>query len=439
MKSKHLLLSIVIFTLFSCKEKKDPSAFYYPAEWEPHQAIYIGWGYEAEWKREVFPFIIDIVKALDGTTPIIFLSDTSENVQVFKDYLLEKQIPPDNYEYISLPYYNPLAPRDVGPVYIMNGLGDKKVIDFKWAAQEAYKDFLIEKGIEESKAIKYASFLESNQKVDSLLAVKNGYDVISSWLTFDGGAIEVNGEGTILLNEYWMLKYNRGATKDSIEKELKRTLHVGNFVWVGKGLMEDPPNIATIVPGYFGSGTDGHTDEYIRFANPNTILLAWVDDKEKDKHPINAGNYERLNETYQILKKAKDQNGQPFNIVKIPLPDLIFRPVVVVEGWALSDTTIGISWFPESEHEKYRVGDTIQQVAASSYLNFLVTNDKVLLPTYLHMGGSKEKEEEVKRIFTKLYPKKELVWIDAMKYNWQGGGIHCFTKQVPLSLNTKKD
>ena len=348
MKSKHLLLSIFIFTLFSCNEKKDPSAFYYPAEWEPHQAIYIGWGYEAEWKREVFPLVIDIVNALDGTTPIIFLSDTSENVQVFKDYLLENKIPLDNYEYFSLPYYNPLAPRDVGPVYIMNGLGDKKVIDFKWAAQEAYKDFLIEKGIEESKAIEYASFLESNQKVDSLLAVKNGYEVISSWLTFDGGAIEVNGKGTILLNEYWMLKYNTGATKDSIEQELRRTLHVSNFVWVGKGLMEDPPNIATIVPGYFGTGTDGHTDEYIRFANPNTILLAWVDDKEKGQHPINAGNYERLNETYQILKKAKDQNGQHFNIIKVPLPDLIFRPVVAVEGWALSDTTIGISWFPES-------------------------------------------------------------------------------------------
>jgi len=48
MKSKHLLLVVSIFTLFSCKEKTDPIAFYYSAEWEPHKAIYIGWGYEAE-------------------------------------------------------------------------------------------------------------------------------------------------------------------------------------------------------------------------------------------------------------------------------------------------------------------------------------------------------------------------------------------------------
>lgn len=435
MKSKHLLLSIFIFSLFSCKEKKDPSAFYYPAEWEPHQAIYIGWG-EAEWKKESWPLTIDIARALDGITPVIFLSDTNENVQVFKDYLEANNFSPDNYEFISLPYYNPMAPRDVGPVYLINGLGENKVVDFIWSAQEAYKDLLLEKGIEESIAIKYSSILESNQKVDSLLAVKNGYDVILSWLKLDGGALEVNGQGTILLNEYWMLKYNKGAGKDSIEQELRRTLNLSNFIWVGKGLMEDPPNIATIIPGYFGAGTDGHTDEYIRFANPNTILLAWVDEEEKDKHPIHAGNYERLNETYQILKKAKDQNGKPFNIIKVPLPDLIYRPVVVVDGWSASDTTIGVSWLLESDG--YKVGDTIKQVAASSYLNFLVTNDKVLLPTYLHVGGSKEKEAEVKRIFTKLYPKKELIWIDAMKYNWQGGGIHCFTKQVPISVNIKK-
>ncbi|MDN3602976.1 agmatine/peptidylarginine deiminase [Belliella kenyensis] len=423
--------------LFSCKEENDNTAFYYPAEWESHQAIYIGWGYEAEWKREAWPFIIDIVYALNGTTPIIFLSDTSENVQVLKDFLLNKNISPDDYEFISLPMNNPMAPRDIGPVYLLNGRGEKKVVDFKWAAQEAYKEFLIARGIEASKAAEYASFLERNQKVDSILAIKNGHEVISSCLTLDGGAIEVNGKGTILLNEYWMLKYNNGIPKDSIENELRRTLNVSNFVWVGKGLMEDPPDIATIIPGYFGAGTDGHTDEYIRFANATTILLAWVDENERDKHPINKGNYERLNETFQILKQAKDQNGQPFNIIKLPLPDLIYRPVVVVEGWATSDTTVGISLFTASDG--YKVGDTITQVAASSYLNFLVSNDKVLLPTYLHVGGSKEKEEEVKRIFTKLYPDKDLVWIDAMKYNWEGGGIHCFTKQVPLSTNFRKN
>jgi agmatine deiminase len=78
-----------------------------------------------------------------------------------------------------------------------------------------------------------------------------------------------------------------------------------------------------------------------------------------------------------------------------------------------------------------KVGDTLQYLSSSSYLNFLISNDKVLLPTYLHVGSSREKEEQVKKIFTQLFPEKELVWIDATVYNWGGGGIHCFTNQIP--------
>ena len=176
-----------------------------------------------------------------------------------------------------------IAPRDIGPVVLINGLGKQKVVDFKWAGQTGYLDFLIHVGIEENKAIEYAGSLDKDQKADSLLGAMKGNQVMESWLAMDGGAIEVNGKGSIILNEYWMLRYNKGADKESIEQELNRTLGVSNFIWVGKGLVEDPPVVQTIMPYYFGSGTDGHTDEYVRFANENTILLAWVDEKEKNK------------------------------------------------------------------------------------------------------------------------------------------------------------
>ena len=132
---------------------------------------------------------------------------------------------------------------------------------------------------------------------------------------------------------------------------------------------------------------------------------------------------------YELIKNARDQNGKRFNIIKVPLPDLITRPVEVVEGWHDDGSTIGISWFPKSDG--YKGGDTLQQVSASSYLNFFIANNKVLLPTYMGVGGSKKKEDAVNRIFSRLYPDKELVWIDAMVYNWMGGGIHCYTKQMP--------
>ena len=425
---KNLIFFVfLIVIIFSCKqEQRDPAIFYYPAEWEPQEAILLGW---AEREPEFFPLAADVARALEGSTSVIFVSDTSENPMVFKEYLLEQGLDTAKFTFLSVPIRQSLALRDIGPVYLVNGLGVKKVVDFRWSYQDFFKRFLIEKGIDADKAKSDASFFDRNQKTDSLLAVKDGLEVITSDLNLDGGALEVNGKGSILLNEEWMFMVNPASTKESMEQELQRTLGVHHFIWVGKGLVEDGDISKIIIPGYIASGTGGHTDEYIRFANPNTILLAWVDEEEKDLHPIHAENHNRMQETYEILKKAKDQDGKPFTIIKVPLPDLRYRPNVVVEGWAMSDSTIGKEYF--APDQGVQVGDTLQYLSSSSYLNFLISNDKVLLPTYLHVGSSPEKEERVKEIFSTLYPDKTLVWIDAIEYNWGGGGLHCYTKQVP--------
>ncbi|MBW3469643.1 agmatine deiminase family protein [Arthrospiribacter ruber] len=417
----------LIVIIFSCKqERRDPSIFYYPAQWEPQEAILLGW---AEREPEFFPLAADVARALEGSTLVIFVSDTSENPQVFKSYLVENGLDTASFTFLAIPIRQALALRDIGPVYLINGLGEKKTVDFRWSYQDYFERFLIEKGEEPDSAKVYASFFDRNQKTDSLIAARNGIEVITSSLNLDGGAIEVNGKGTILLNEEWMLMVNPASTKESMEQELQRTLGVHHFIWVGKGLVEDGDVSKFIIPGYVAMGTAGHTDEYIRFANANTILLAWVDEEEKNLHPIHAENHKRMQETYEILKKAKDQDGKPFTIIKVPLPDLRHRPNVVVEGWSMSDSTIGKEYF--APDQGVQVGDTLQYLSSSSYLNFLISNDKVLLPTYLHVGSSPEKEERVKEIFSTLYPDKKLVWIDATIYNWWGGGLHCYTKQVP--------
>jgi agmatine deiminase len=385
----------------------------------------MGW---TERIQDAFPWAVDIARALEGTTPIIFVADTSENPAVFKKYLAEQQLDTTAYSFVAVPLRQAIALRDIGPVYLVNGLGEKKVVDFRWTFQDWLEKFLVEKGRTPEQAKTSASWFEKNQKTDSLLAVMDGLEVIASALNLDGGALEVNSKGSILLNEYWMLKYNPDFTKEGIEAELTRTLGVENFIWVGKGLVEDTFS-EIVIPGFIAMGTDGHTDEYIRFANANTILLAWVAEEEKDTHPVHAENYRRLYETYQILQNARDQDGKPFNIVKVPLPDMQYRPVTVVEGWVEGDSILGIEFFAKGQ--AVQLGDTLQYLAASSYLNFLITNDRVLLPTYLKAGGSTKKEAQVTAIFTKLFPGKTLVWIDAMAYNWKGGGIHCFTKQIP--------
>jgi len=77
------------------------------------------------------------------------------------------------------------------------------------------------------------------------------------------------------------------------------------------------------------------------------------------------------------------------------------------------------------------LGDTLLRVPAASYMNYLVTNGVVILPSYIQVGSSKEKEQKVKEIFQKQFPDREIKFIDAMPINWSGGGIHCSTQQQP--------
>lgn len=161
-------------------------------------------------------------------------------------------------------------------------------------------------------------------------------------------------------------------------------------------------------------------------------MLAWVSEEEKDLNPINRMNYERMNENFEILSKSRDQNGNPWNIIKVPLPDLIAKKIIARK---IADSEFGNTYdvhpsaFKASEAPQ--LGDTLLRVPAASYMNYLVTNGIVLLPSYIHMGSSKKKEQEVKEIFQQQFPGREISFIDAMPINWSGGGIHCSTQQQP--------
>jgi agmatine deiminase len=219
---------------------------------------------------------------------------------------------------------------------------------------------------------------------------------------------------------------NDTISRAGFEKEFKRTLGVTNVVWLGEGLAEDEGWGNVYERKYITSGTRGHVDEFARFVNDSTIFLAWVDEKEVDNNTINKLNHARMSENYLRLLHARDQDGKPFKIVKVPLPDLFCRPQV------FNDKTIRIPALRTFFKKKgFAEGDSINVLGAGSYLNFLITNDKVIIPSYVAGGSSAEKEERVRKIFAAQFPRKKLVFIDASYVNLGGGGIHCMTRQVP--------
>jgi agmatine deiminase len=114
------------------------------------------------------------------------------------------------------------------------------------------------------------------------------------------------------------LERNPNLKKEYIESEFRRVLGVSKIIWMKKGLADDPLHFFRRITGkYMGGGTGGHTDGFVRFANASTILLAWVDESEKDLNPINRMNYEHMSENLKILESSTDQDGNPFTIVKV--------------------------------------------------------------------------------------------------------------------------
>lgn len=230
------------------------------------------------------------------------------------------------------------------------------------------------------------------------MAVAEGATRLSTTVIHEGGAIEVNGKGTLILCEATVLQRNPGWSKEKLEAEFKRVLGVRHIIWLKQGLADDPHFFYRRITGnYVGGGTGGHTDEFVRFANANTILLSWVDEAEKDLNPINRMNYERMSDNYQVLAAAKDQDGKSFTIIKVPLPDLKAEQVVALAKESDQPTLdVPVDRFIPAERPK--VGDTLLRVPAASYLNYLVTNGLVLLPTYLKHGTSAAKEAAVRKI-----------------------------------------
>ncbi len=432
-----LSLLFTAFILFACNTKKyerTAETFYMPAEWEPHDAVWLGW--EKDSLRGYYPAVATIIKELSGhvTVKMAFHNDTL--LQKAKTYLLSQGVDSTMYKTYIMPGERYWI-RDHGAAFLVNGKGELGVADFAWNSY-GYPGFLQLKyeGNTDSVNKYYALGNEKRLKtatVDSQMAVAEGATILKTDVIHEGGAIEVNGAGTLILCEATVFQRNVNMKKEYIETEMKRVLGVSNIIWMRRGLADDPKNFfRRITANYVGGGTGGHTDEFVRFANATTILLAWVDEKEKDLNAINKMNYERMNENYNILKNAKDQDGNPFHIIKVPLPDLITKKILAREKIDSNEVTLDVEVKSFIPSEKPKVGDTLLRVPAGSYMNYLVTNGLVVLPTYTAMGSFKEKEEQVRKIFEQQFPGRKIVFIDAIMQNWSGGGIHCSTQQQPV-------
>lgn len=192
----------------------------------------------------------------------------------------------------------------------------------------------------------------------------------------EGGSIETEGKGTLLSTIHCLTAPHRNQpmTLKDIENYLTEHLGLDHFLWLDQGYLA-------------GDDTDSHIDTLARFCDEETICYVSISDPN-DEH------YLALKAMENQLKTFKDKTGKPFRLVPLPMADVAF-------------------------------GDDGERLPAT-YANFLITNDKVLVPTY-----NSAKDQKALKILSGVFPKREIVGIDCNVLIKQHGSLHCITMQLP--------
>jgi agmatine deiminase len=406
MKQIAVLFS-ALFLVLSSSTKNDRRLL---AEWEHTEYVWVQWDkgsyMTGEPIEETLAQLVSTIVPHHEMRILVEDDDLKSNVD---SLLTSHGIDTSRIDFVKATAFAAIT--DPSPVFLRMESGKLATVDFRWNNYGVRE-------VGHPKTIDTDTFdLEMANKIDLQV-------IDASQLVWEGGAMDHNGKGTILFSEQWMFQRNPNWTKPQIEEELSRTLGIKKVIWLNKGTPED--DFKRILPGeVYPFGTGGHVDEFCRFVNDSTVLLAMPDLKESKKGPIELETYQRMEENYSILKQSVDQDGQLLNIIKVPVPDLIIKkiPSSEINPW-------DAAWFPG-----YKEKDSINLVLASSYLNFLLTDKLVIIAKYWKEGrpeSTKKKDEAVLELFLRLFPEKTVIPLNPEAFNHSGGGFHCYSYNEPL-------
>ena len=269
--------------------------------------------------------------------------------------------------------------RDSGPVFVVDDHGGIAVTDWNFNGWGSYPEWAEAEG-------------HIAQTVGELLTLP----VFVAPLVSEGGAIEVNGSGSLLATRSSIINDNRnpGMGREEIEKALGDYLGVENVIWLSGA----PPEVCS---RNLGDSTDYHIDIAARFTGKSDVLYAWTDDEKDPRYPYLVKHLEEL-------RAATDEDGQPLNLQAMPLPP----------GGVFA---IGDRYDPE-----LGAGDRFTD---ASYLNYLVSNDIVLMPAFGNAG-----DLPAQRLLQKSFPNRRIIPIPAVSLTAEGGAIHCVTQQQPAAI-----
>ena len=218
-------------------------------------------------------------------------------------------------------------------------------------------------------------FYDGDEAVATTIADLTGVEMVDVPLTAEGGAFETNGAGTLVTTKSALLNSNRnpGRSVAEVEALLCASFGVESVLWLDEGLNNDH--------------TDGHVDNVLRFVNEETCVCMKPSGSDDP-------NYDRLIAVRRAVGEFRDACGRSFEIVEVPSPGAVF--------------------------------DQDGTLLPASYLNYCLTNERVIVPTY-----SCPSDQDAVRALGQCFATREAVGVPAAAILTGGGAFHCITLQQP--------
>jgi agmatine deiminase len=344
-----------------------------PAEWEPHEATWLGWPHQlSDWPGKFSPIpwaFAEIVRNLARVERVFLLVENRAAEARVKAILRKSGTDLDAITFFHVPTDRGWM-RDSGPIAVAGAVAGEmqkpSLLNFVFNGWAKYSDHK-----KDARAVERAN---RKLKRHVVLPEHKGRRVV-----LEGGSIDVNGRGTLLTTEECLLSdvqsRNPGFTKDDYAEIFRRYLGVTNVLWLGNGIA--------------GDDTHGHVDDLARFVNASTVVTVI-------KNERGDANYEPLRDNLARLKAMKDQDGRALRVETLPMP----QPV----------------WFDG-------------QRLPASYANFYIANKIVLAPTF-----NDPADRAALNTLASLFPTREIVPIYCRDLVLGLGTIHCMTQQFPRAL-----
>jgi agmatine deiminase len=330
-----------------------------PAEWEPHAATWLSWPHRtATWPGafEPIPGVwAGLVETLCEFEPVNILAG-GQKVMAQAEALV------GNLPCVTLhdvPTNDGWA-RDHGPMFLVGPPdAEPALVDWGYNAWGG----------------KYPPF-DFDDAVPRRVAQTLGFRRFEPGIILEGGAVDFNGQGSVLTSEECLLNPNRNPqlNRTQIEQYLADYCAARNVIWLGRGIV--------------GDDTDGHIDELARFIAPRVVVAATEDDPADE-------NYAALTDNWRRLELARDEQGRPLEIVPLPLPRAL-------------------------RYENNRL--------PASYCNFYIANGVVIVPQFDDPADAKACQT-----LGRLFPGRQIRGLRAVELVWGLGTFHCITQQQPAT------